>query len=354
MRSSNDQYFIALDHIRALAALLVFSWHFIHPTYGESAQPAAFPLSIFSEGHTGVALFMALSGYLFAKLLNGHQIHYRAFLWNRLIRLAPLLIAVVAVVGARRAMAGADMMVYLKSVLFGLVQPTLPNGGWSITAEFHFYLVLPLLLALNRTWRPALPLFLGAVLLMRVFLYGWYGEIQFLSYWTIVGRIDQFLLGILAFQYRHRFTGRHLWMATIGVAFLIFYNWFDRQGGFLAYPDYPSDASLWIWMPTIEGLVYACSIAWYDTSFRHSGGWLSRVVALIGTCSYSIYLLHFFFVGKLAHALQTYTSFELSTTSLVLLAPFAFLLVVPVAYLSYRFVELPFLRFRTPYIQRND
>ena len=77
MKSSTGQYFIALDHIRAVAALLVFIWHFSHAASGYPVPfeftPSFFPLAIFDEGHTGVALFMTLSGYLFAKLLDGKR-----------------------------------------------------------------------------------------------------------------------------------------------------------------------------------------------------------------------------------------------------------------------------------------
>jgi peptidoglycan/LPS O-acetylase OafA/YrhL len=92
MRSSSGQHFVALDHLRALAAFLVFAWHFLHSTNGVpvpfEGAPSIFPFAIFDEGHTGVALFMVLSGYLFAKLLEGKEIYYGAFFWNRFIRLA--------------------------------------------------------------------------------------------------------------------------------------------------------------------------------------------------------------------------------------------------------------------------
>ncbi len=89
MKSSSGKYFLGLDHIRAVAAFLVFTWHFIHVNNGHEAAPPIFPLSILTEGHTGVALFMALSGYLFAKLLDGKNIIYTSFIWNRFLRLAP-------------------------------------------------------------------------------------------------------------------------------------------------------------------------------------------------------------------------------------------------------------------------
>ncbi len=72
---SSGVHFIALDHVRAVAVYLVLSWHFIHgleERLFRSRMLRRFPLlSLLDEGHTGVALFMALSGYLFARLLDG-------------------------------------------------------------------------------------------------------------------------------------------------------------------------------------------------------------------------------------------------------------------------------------------
>ena len=84
-----------------MAAFLVVAWHFTHAASGYPVPfdyvPSIFPFALLAEGHTGVALFMTLSGYLFAKLLDGKQIDYAAFFWNRALRLLPLLIFVVAV-----------------------------------------------------------------------------------------------------------------------------------------------------------------------------------------------------------------------------------------------------------------
>lgn len=90
-----------LDQIRALAAFLVFTWHFTHAGKGHPVPfdvTPAFPFAaLFDEGHVGVALFMCLSGYLFARLLDGRTINYLSFLAARLVRLLPLLLFVMAV-----------------------------------------------------------------------------------------------------------------------------------------------------------------------------------------------------------------------------------------------------------------
>lgn len=353
MRSSSGEHFIALDHVRALAACMVFVWHFLHAANGYpvpfNTAPAFFPLALFDEGHTGVALFMTLSGYLFAKLLDGRRIAYLPFLWNRALRLLPLLVLVLLGVGLAKALAGAWLAGYAYTLVRGLVFPTLPNGGWSITVEFHYYLVLPVFLWLLRhsRWLPLCVVL--AALVLRLALYRQTGEIQTLAYWTIVGRVDQFALGMLAFQFRGELARRHLPVLAGLAAFALFYWQFDAGGGFYHRPAYPSPSALWIVLPTIEGLAYAAGIAWYDASFAHARGGISRFVGRIGAYSYSIYLLHFFVVFRAAAFVHEHVM-DISTFARAL--PWAlacFLLMVPLGHLSFRFVEAPFLKLRKRY-----
>lgn len=350
MKSSTGQYYIGLDHVRALAIFIVYTWHFIHVGNGHQALPPIFPFSILMEGHTGVGLFMVLSGYLFAKILDGRQILYRQFLWNRVLRLAPILMLVIAIIGIREFAAGRDMVFFGKSILEGLIKPTLPNGGWSITVEFHFYLLLPLLLFLGKKWKYALIMVLMAAVALRIILYQELGQIQTLSYWTIIGRVDQFILGILCFRFRKAISGKHLLVILVLFLFALFYRYFDSLGGFYMNPSYPSPSPIWIYMPTIEGLAYALSIAWYDNSFSHSKGEISRFVALIGTYSYSIYLFHFFIVFQISDFIHT-RLVDLSNSYLAMGFSFlTFFVMVPIGYLSYTFIETPFLRLRTRYV----
>ena len=110
-----------------------------------------FPLSFLSEGHTGVGIFMTLSAYLFAKMLDGKRIDYKAFIWSRFIRLAPLLSIVILYIGLTEYLPSGNIVsYYVKMIMTGFVQPALPNGGWSVTTEFHFYLLLPFLLLLTK------------------------------------------------------------------------------------------------------------------------------------------------------------------------------------------------------------
>src|SRR5258706_7875260 len=334
MRSSSGAHFIALDHVRAVAIFMVFAWHFTHARNGYPVPfdyvPALFPFSVLDEGHTGVALFMSLSGYLFAKLLDGKSINYRMFLWNRALRLLPLLAVVLLIVGLMKLANGESLLIYVFTIVAGLILPTLPNGGWSITVEFHYYLVLPLflwLLTKSKLWPLSIVV---AAIALRWFLHHERGEVQSLAFWTIIGRIDQFALGMLVYQFRSHLARRHVVAAATIIAFMMFYWYFDHQGGFFQNPSYPSPRPIWIVLPTLEGLAYATGIAW----------------------SYSIYLLHFFVVFDAARfvnqRIMDISNFYLAC----LLSTVFFLLMMLPGYVSFRFIEAPFLKLRKPYFSK--
>lgn len=350
MKSSTGQYFVGLDHLRALAAFLVFTWHFYHVDGGHNASPLAFPLSLMTEGHVGVALFMCLSGYLFAKLLDGKQVRYLPFLWNRAIRLFPLLFAVILFkYGSAWLATDTPLGVYVWQFLQGFVLPVWPNGGWSITVELHFYVILPLLLMLALRGSLWLLAVIAASLLFRLSFWLAEGQVQSLAYWTIIGCIDYFVFGIIAFELRRVVTGRHLWAAIALGTLLAFVYLFDSLGGFYQNGGYPTPSGIWVIYPTVVGALTSLSIAWYDQSFAFRDHGLSGLLAQIGACSYSIYLLHFFVVFQAAAFIDA-RLISLSNDYVALaVSAVAFLAFVPFAQVCFRAIELPPLRYRLPY-----
>jgi peptidoglycan/LPS O-acetylase OafA/YrhL len=185
--------------VRALAAYLVFVWHFLHMTPRfpvPYATAPVFPFALLDEGHTGVALFMTLSGYLFARLVGDHRIDYTRFLWSRAVRLWALLVVVIAAWMVIEWLAGTPILA--SNIYGGLLLPTWPFGSWSITVELHFYLLFPLLLLMFRRYGPYMLLYVVAgAMLARYDWWRTYGEAQHVAFWTIIGRIDQFVFGML-------------------------------------------------------------------------------------------------------------------------------------------------------------
>lgn len=349
---------IGLDHVRALAAFMVFSWHFLHFSNGYpvpfEGSPSIFPFALLDEGHTGVALFMALSGYLFAKILDGRSVNYFAFLSRRAVRLLPLLVVMLAVEGIRQYVTGADLLAYQQSLVRGIWEPTLPNGAWSLTVEFHFYLLLPLLLYLGRKSPVLLLVIVLGSMAFRTALYIKDGTVFWPAYWTIAGRIDQFAFGMLAYQYRALIVKEHSRAAVLVLAFCSFYYMFDRSGGFYRMPSYPSQSSVWIVLPTIEGIFYSLLVAYYDGSFNHSHSLISRSIANIGKYSYSIYLWHFFVVFLMADYIQRNILDISYYYTGQLWALICFLALVPFAYLSYMLFEMPFMKIGLSYFSSKQ
>lgn len=345
MRSSDGKYWIGLDHVRALAALMVFSWHFLHANAECPAPWGASPwLAWLDEGSTGVALFMTLSGYLFAKLLYQREVNYRAFVWNRALRLLPLLTLVVILQGIGQWYINGSLLHYFIKIIGGVVWPSLPNGGWSITVEAHFYLLLPLLLIAVRRYPYVILILVSIFCTYRLCVWEMGRDVRFASYLTIFGRFDQFALGMLAFYRRALITHKHPVALAILLFFMALYGAFDHLGGYFGAPSW-----IWIGLGTVEGAAYGALIAWYDNSFSHSHGPASRFIALIGECSYSIYLLHPFLELRMAefinHHIMKISSIYLAMIWMII----SFILFLPFAYLSYRFVEKPFLNLRLVY-----
>jgi peptidoglycan/LPS O-acetylase OafA/YrhL len=366
MKSSTGEHYIALDHVRALAVFMVFSFHFLHGWLGLPVPygytPAFFPFSIINQGHTGVALFMTLSGYLFAKLLDGKQVSYPAFFWNRFLRLFPLLIVVLVACGIQTYLnqGRVGLVIYTAMVKRGFLLPLMPNGlpswpngAWSITAEMHFYLLLPLILFLGRKSKLCLPAIVLAAIALRTLIHHERGEVQTLAYFTLVGRIDQFVLGIIAFNYRKSIANRHLLFALGFTAFLLYYWQFDLQGGYGKDPSLGSGGAVWIYLPTLEGLAYGLLISYYDSTWQPANTGISKVIGLIGAYSYSIYLLHFFVVfylpGLVSRHIMALDNFYVACAWSLL----CFGLMLPIGYLSFRFIEAPFLKFRRRYFVAN-
>jgi len=354
MRSSTGVYFRNLDHVRAVAIFLVFTWHFIH--YDGRYIPFGyvptffFPLALLSEGNTGVALFMVLSGYLFAKITRDRDIFYGHFLLNRALRLMPLLLAVIGLYWLLSR--GTSESPYrLTDAVEGFVLPTWPNGGWSIAVEIHFYALFPALRLLVRKHWIYLAATVPCMIVVRYILWRELGAatLQDLAYATIVGRIDQFVLGMLGSEYAASAVPqrtRAIIAAAAFIAFALFWQYFTIAGGLMG----ASGSGLWVVIPTIEGITYALVIAWYDGARPGLPAVVDRYLALVGDLSFSIYLLHPFVIGWMADHLARVGAPSTHFGVAVLLSWVALMAMLPIAGGSYFLYEKRFLDLKVSYM----
>jgi peptidoglycan/LPS O-acetylase OafA/YrhL len=160
----------ALDLLRTAAILLVIGNH-VAKVGAELAPAGPWDALVFRYGWTGVDLFFVLSGFLIGRQLQKElqrtgTVEVPRFLLRRGLRIWPLYFCWVAFLalglGKWRGM-GPDV-VFLSNYRQGQV-----SGGWSLSTEEQFYLLVPLgLLCLHRLLGPRAqkwaPLFLLALM----------------------------------------------------------------------------------------------------------------------------------------------------------------------------------------------
>lgn len=352
MKSSEGVHFVGLDQVRALAVFIVVSYHFLMASNGgfHAGSGSFIGNAIFVEGNTGVGLFMTLSGYLLVRLARDRNVDFRAFLYNRALRLLPLMIVALTISFWGFAYQHPDRVLNeLIRYLTGVFLPVWPNGAWSIATEFHFYALFPAMLFLLRRNPRALLLVPLAGIALRLGIYlVWDGQhVQDAAYWTIIGRIDEFALGMFFAHHGAWFARRHRLAVAIGASWLCIWYGFARTGGM-----YGLDHQwIWIGLTTVEGSFYAMLIAYYDRSFTMKATGVSGAIAKVGEWSFAIYLLHFFFIDALAHWIETHIVRLDNFYLAMLFAVPPFLFAVFVARLSHRCIELPFMRYRASYFR---
>lgn len=144
-----------LDALRSLAILLVFSDHayaFFLDATKQSLSISQFPLIHF--GWTGVDLFFVLSGFLIGKQLwlelhNTPSIRIGRFLVRRGMRIWPLYFAFIATMICLRN--PVSWKSFWPDIFF--ITNYIPGqiaGGWSLSTEEQFYLVVPVGLLIAR------------------------------------------------------------------------------------------------------------------------------------------------------------------------------------------------------------
>lgn len=319
------------------------------------------------EGHTGVALFMVLSGYILASGTFGRDISYAGFLRNRLLRIFPLMIVVL--VFSLYATKDLDLgkiaapFLLLANTSAAFNDPVgIASTVWTISVEFQFYLIAPFLFLF--TDRKGFRFLFAAMLLfwllrMVIFLplLNDPAILYRINYLTIVGRINQFMMGIgIAYlvetgriDLRNRKAGL-VGLAISFAAILALMLTVNLQGG------------VWKWhawhivYPEVEGLVAAALIASYLMARPFLGLWIGGRLQAIGTVSFSIYILHYAVQREFWNIV--YPQF-LSHIFAGMLGVFTWTILISVpiialAALSYWCIEKPFQDMRGKYLKPRD
>jgi peptidoglycan/LPS O-acetylase OafA/YrhL len=366
--SATGNRFAGLDHLRALAIIIVFVFH-----YNMFGHPPGLYKHLGSWGWTGVDLFFVLSGYLiggqlFAKLSRDQPIHYGEFYFKRTLRILPAYFAVLILYLAIPAFAERSTLPPLWRFLtftqnFGLdlSQHGAFSHAWSLCIEEQFYLILPLLLILfsRRTkqavWTLAVLFLFGFVI--RSFI--WFDILPYeasfgksyyrLIYYPTWSRLDGLLAGVALsalYYFRpaawQRLTHRGNLLLIIAIA-MIAGAWllahdehqYEMRGAIFGYPA----ISIAYGALVLAALSPTCVLYRYSSSLTR---WIANL-------SYAVYLTH----KQLIHLThQALKGWNISVDSYA-----AFWICVAVAllggWLLHITVERPFLRLRDRILARR-
>jgi peptidoglycan/LPS O-acetylase OafA/YrhL len=139
--------FPSLDALRTAAIVLVIGNH-LAVGGAELAPSAAWDFTVFRYGWTGVDLFFVLSGFLIGRQLQRElqrqdSVNVPRFLLRRGLRIWPLYFAWIAflALGLGKWRGIWPDVTFLSNYFQGQV-----SGGWSLSTEEQFYLIVPLLL----------------------------------------------------------------------------------------------------------------------------------------------------------------------------------------------------------------
>ena len=351
----------SLESLRGLLALWVVVAHVTARVISEDTI-AGFHARAPLEPLLPVYVFMILSGFVIFHLLERQRESYGAFILRRFFRLAPLYLVVLLVAAwmVPFELRTLDNLFWRNPhiydaikihhetlehfwphlwshllLLHGLIPETvLPDAnftflsqGWSISLEWQFYLVAPLVF-----WLIAGRRYLGLGLLaaaMAGLLFLGYPSIGFLP-----NQFAWFALGIASF-YAYRSSG---WFARLNprthdmllpvIGVLLF---------FLLRNPWP----VLVWLLVLD--VILAERAGLETFFTAT---LRRILELpllqwLGRISYSVYLVHLGILYVVLRAITRLDEHLGGWKVLVLALPATLILTLLVSALTYRWIEVP-------------
>lgn len=366
MYSKNIAYIPAVDQLRGIAALWITVYHAVHllnyhflfnRSFAFDYWPTAGNLlsALIIEGHSAVGLFMVLSGFILTYGAWDKTISYRAFFTNRFLRIYPLALFLVAV--AVYASPQTFSWLALLQTLFlghnlpgGLAGTPYTDMFWAISVEFQFYLVFPFLCLLLRKDGFSLGYrLIACFIVFRIIASVNGANARDLSYLTIIGRMDQFVIGMMLGSYwrdhGHKAKPRLAALVLVAIAFSGALLAFNRLGGWV-------EISLWkVFWPTAEGLLSATLIYYYISSAGCLPSIFTRLVQRIGLISYSLYLTHIIILTMLRDkGLLLIWPGNHKLTVLLNTLMIALPCTLALATLTYHAIEAPFLKLRKRYL----
>ncbi|HWJ91189.1 MAG TPA: acyltransferase [Flavisolibacter sp.] len=371
----NDGYIKSLDGVRALAIILVMTFH----------------AGITHFGWMGVQLFFVLSGYLITGILwkekfrqAGLTFKFKKFWVRRSLRIFPLYFGYLIVLGlgflllhfpSYYTLYAPYLFTYTFNytrLLSGWQGNPLFTHLWSLSIEEQFYLFFPLIIfflpARLVKWFLVAMIFITPV--TRYLLGGYYGARASMPiaadavYWNTLSHLDAFFMGglipVLSLNRKIK-NARALFISTLALVVIAgLANYLSE----IAAPPYLSDLGYnhdavgnyaHVWRYSVLNLCFASFLLLLTDIHRQGSTLLRRIfenniLVSIGRVSYGMYIFHWLiFVYVMAKIAAPQNIF----LKLLFFIPYL-AAVYLVAALSYRLYEVRFLRLKDRLFRRTS
>jgi peptidoglycan/LPS O-acetylase OafA/YrhL len=241
---------------------------------------------------------------------------------------------------------------------------------WTIRLEFQFYLIFPFLILFAAKY--GLRYVFGLLLLMltvraAIWISPEHDKLKNIVYGTLVGRLDQFAIGMLAgclYSGRADFSlpkwlgWKFLPLVAWLVPFYVVYL-YHRLGGNNHLP-----AGNWFWLiyPDLEALAWVFFTLAYVMNPWDWPERVSKTLGWLGALSFSLYVNHWLFVHDLTWrrlempwgrmALPQFSE-SMTTNALLSFTFVALPLLVAFSAITYYVIEKPFFEMRRSYLKKK-
>lgn len=356
---------LRLDHLRYLSMFLVIIWHYIHlpGMVPFNYVPGNIVAGFLEESHTCVAMFITISGFIFEYLCYNKEIIYSRFIYNRVLRIFPLFLVFSLLATYISGSFKPEDVVFN---MLTLLNPTgLPSVGWTVAVEFQFYFIFPFLHVFLKKKGPGYLalLILFFILLRAITNYGGH-PVQHIAHFTMFGRMDQFLMGMIAaWCYKKyllpkfstmRLSTRYLLsggtILYVIIVMLFAYQYFNETGGFYDRGGYPSKSPIWIWWPTFDAVCHGMLILGYLLFPANGLNTYDKLFFKLARPTYSMYWLHFPIIYALVNMGLKSADFP---TALLYAAFVVTPVTTVISFMGYYLIEKPFLDKKQAYLKTS-
>ncbi|MET0465188.1 MAG: acyltransferase [Chitinophagaceae bacterium] len=354
---TRTNYFPQLDSVRGLSFLAIFFFHAVHPDQGASL-PAKLLRYYYDQLPLAIDVFFILSSFLLTWLgikefQKQQKVSLGKFFQRRVLRIWPLyflfITASFLILAPLAARAGYPMTMpdpfyyyFFIANFYKAEQVFFLQILWTISVEEQFYVFLGFVLRFFFGYLKGI--FITLIIISLAFtVYAYQAQIS--SYFhTLTYCVDFAMGGLAALLYAERssllaWTGR-----LAGLRRTVFYFWPLIQLTIFFFIQLYSESDLLNLLNRFLFITYLCLLLIEQLDNHHRSRFLerNRFLILTGRISFGLYCFH----GISITVFEQLVIQKGTVISPWLLVPVIFAFNFSIAYLSFRYLETPFLRLK--------